>query len=170
MFPQSLPHGVMIKSHQPLPLGSSACHASHTLEFTSSLKHPITITSIIPLTAAGKGKAGYRISMPVKKAKTAVGLRASSESTSQYLTPSYEMSEGYVSMGGAGFIYPSSRATGCRYGEGDSIEIEVDWMTRMVFFRTSNGQEAQEEWLYGDSAFLAISSDGGPVLTEIQAL
>jgi hypothetical protein len=110
--------------------------------------------------------------MPIKKAKMAVGFRSSCDepTSTAYLTPSYGMKEGYVSMGGMGFVYPATRGTGCHYGEGEGIDIELDFKTRKVIFRTRNGQEAEEIWSYGDTAFLAISSEGGPVVVEISML
>lgn len=165
MFPPSLPHGV--KAITP----SIHASASLAIEFSSSLPHPITITSVIPLSLKS-GRSGYHVEMPVKNAKTAVGLRSSSHepTSTSYLTPSYGMTDGYVSMGGAGFIYPVTKGTECRYGEGDWIKVELDWTSRRLIFKTSNGQEAEEAWPYGNDAFLAISSEGGPVVVEISQI
>lgn len=165
MFPASLPAGVTSRR-----LSSNL----FTLEFSSSLPRPMTITSLLPLSLKC-GKAGYRVTMPVKTGMTAVGFMSEPlASHVPYLTPSHGMTEGYVSMGGAGFVYPASRATNCRYREGESLEIMMDWSTRVVCFRTSNSegqlQEARVAWPYGDSCFLAISSEGGPVTAEIQVL
>ncbi len=81
-----------------------------------------------------------------------------------YLTPSYGAKD-YISMGGAGYIYPESRlCKGCSYGEGDTVEVRINFDRKTVSFSVvGSSQEASVPWSFGDEAFMAFSSEGGPV-------
>ncbi len=58
---------------------------------------------------SGQGMCTAQVSMPVKQAHVAVGFVAL-QPTNEYLTPEFGLgTRGYISMGGAGNIYPQVR-------------------------------------------------------------
>ena len=129
---------------------------------------PCTVTTSAPFRAPGCH--AFEVAMPIKQARTAVGFVAQPLET--YLTPSYtdptgqpgQAPAGYVSMGGAGFIYPVSVAAGSRYGEGDTVRCEVDFDARTIaFFVNGEAAGGAVEWVHGDAAYPAISCEGGTV-------
>lgn len=61
----------------------------------------------------------------MKGARTAIGLSSSPIST--YLTPDFTIAPhpSYLSMGGAGFIYPSKNRARRGYAEGDVVKVNL---------------------------------------------
>ena len=66
----------------------------------------------------------YSVSMPIKDARTAIGYIFTKPPVSKYMTPDYINGQGYISMGGAGFIYPSKSRASSGYGKGDVVKVE----------------------------------------------
>ena len=131
------------------------------------IKAPCTVSTSMPFQAPGRH--AFEVSMPQKEARTAIGLSADPMAT--YLTPSYsKQTKRYVSMGGAGFMYPSSRASGARYGEGDMVRVEIDFdcAPPSVTFLVNGAQAAVVAWEHGSSAYPCISSEGGTVICEFR--
>ena len=146
--------------------GGSTQHITFTRDLAPA---PCTVTTSAPFSAPGRH--AFEVAMPIKQARTAVGFMAQPLET--YLTPSYTEAQagGYVSMGGAGFIYPASVASGSRYGEGDTVRCEVDFDARTIaFFVNGEAAGGAVEWVHGDAAYPAISSEGGTVKCMVRCI
>ncbi len=133
------------------------------LNFLPTLQGPCTVSTSQPFTPPGKH--AFEVLMPVKDCRTAVGF-SSDPPIATYLTPSYTSGRGspYVSMGGAGFIYPATMVSGSSYGRGDSVRCEVDFEASSVSFYV-NGVAAGPAvaWEGGEKAYPSVSSEGGVV-------
>lgn len=127
------------------------------LLITPDLPGPCTISTAEPV-RRGPGSHAFEVSMPVKGARTAVGYMA--EPSTRYMTPDY-LPKGYVSMGGAGFIYPASRQSGSSYGEGDTVRVELDWDAGEVRFAVNGRAAGKAAWTGSDVAFPAVSMHPG---------
>ena len=102
--------------------------------------------------------------------KQAIGWAAATDSD-KYLTPDYRSSKEphYVSMGGAGFIYPSKASALKGYGEGDSVRTEIDMIANRVRFWVNDELVGETPWEGGDVAYPAISSQGPAVDCRVQS-
>ena len=102
--------------------------------------------------------------MPIKDARTAIGYIFTKPPISSYMTPDYINGQGYISMGGAGFIYPSKSRASSGYGKGDSVNVEIDWNQNLIKFYVNNNVVGTKNF---DStinfAYPGISSEGGVV-------
>ena len=95
---------------QGISISSNGC----AVTFRDQIKAPCTVVTSAPFQAPGRHS--FEVSMPIKDARTAIGFVAQPMAT--YLTPTYsKQAQGYVSMGGAGFVYPASMASGSCYSE-----------------------------------------------------
>jgi hypothetical protein len=92
----------------------------------------------------------------------AIGWAAAPDSDN-YLTPDYrsvDTTPCYVSMGGAGFIYPARARASKGYGEGDKVRTELDFIASRVRFWVNDELVADAAWEGGDVAYPAIASQG----------
>lgn len=134
------------------------------LTFNADLPSPCTAHTSTPF--IGPGIHAFEVQLPVKQARTAIGFTAEPYDT--YLTPSYsKRGSRYVSMGGAGFIYPEARASGSSYGEGDVIKCEINFSSSTVAFFINGRPAGTAPWNHGSSAYPSISSEGGPVVCSV---
>lgn len=154
---------------------SSAAPKSCVLTFTPELPGPCTISTAEPF--RGPGVFGFTVVMPTKNARTAIGFMGMEPPDERYMTPDYITATssgssgtakgGYVSMGGAGFIYPFRTQTGVKYGQGDSIRCVLDFDTRIVTFAVNGVQAGTGKLPDGcDGVYAAISSEGGLVVCD----
>lgn len=95
----------------------SAGAKSARIVVSPTLPGPLTIATAEPL--QGPGKHAFEVAMPKKGVRTAVGFTESP--AEEYMTPDYRRDRGYISMGGAGFIYPAKAMSRATYGEGDTV-------------------------------------------------
>lgn len=153
--------------------GSAAAPKSCRLTFTPELPGPCTVSTAEPF--RGPGTFGFTVVMPTKSARTAIGFMGMEPPDERYMTPDFipsvssgsSVKGGYVSMGGAGFIYPSRTQTGCPYGQGDSIRCVIDYDSRLVSFSV-NGVHAGAAKLPAscDGVYASVSSEGGLVVCD----
>jgi hypothetical protein len=139
--------------------------------FTAGLPTPLTVSSSQPFRRRPNGVSVFHVKLPVKQAKTAIGVQFSDKPSTNYLTPSYDPSNSqYVSMGGAGFIYPKSTLSRGKYGAGDSVCIKLDWDAQEVTFAVNDGPVCGKTTLDPsvNFAYPSISSEGGEVVCEVR--
>ncbi|KAG1653950.1 hypothetical protein FOA52_002847 [Chlamydomonas sp. UWO 241] len=138
------------------------------LTFTKSIAKPLTVITDAPLTpTTGVRTRGFEVAMPTKQARTAIGFSADPE-LATYMTPTYSPGlSSYISMGGAGFIYPAGASSSGRYGEGDTLRCEVDFSARTVSFSVNGQRVGSAPWRHGEAAWPAISSEGGTVVADV---
>ena len=151
------------------------------IHFPRSLSAPISLSSTNPVCrVAGSSttisnKWIFRVHLPIKEQKTAIGWVFQDPPTDQYLTPEYikpsssssgdSGTEAYISMGGAGFIYPSKQRASRGYAVTDTIETTLDFSSNEVSFKV-NGQVVYTATIspHIELAYPTISSDGGEVV------
>jgi len=139
--------------------------------FTTGMPTPLTVSSAQPFRRRPKGVSVFHVKLPVKQAKTAIGVQFRDKPSTNYLTPSYDPSNSqYVSMGGAGFIYPKSTLSKGKYGEGDSVCIKLDWDAQKVTFAINDGPICGSTMIDPsvNFAYPSISSEGGEVVCEVR--
>jgi len=152
---------------------------SFKIQFPRSLSVPISLSSTKPvcrkIPTVGSCKWTFRVNLPVKEQKTAIGWIFQDPPTTKYLTPDHvniqplstssSNEATYISMGGAGFIYPSKRRASRGYAVNDTVETTLDFSSNEVSFSV-NGQVVYTTTLSPqiDFAYPTISSDGGEVV------
>ena len=136
------------------------------LFFNPDLPRPCTVSTNAPF--EGPGKQAFEVRFANKGSHNAVGFIADS-SLDFYLTPTYITKSGaaYVSMGGAGIIYPEKVSQGSSYGVGDTVRCTIDFDERVVEFAVNGHSGVRAKWVHGAIAFPAISSAGGDVECEV---
>lgn len=135
------------------------------LVVTRDLQRECTISTQEPVRAPGRH--GFSVSMPLKEVRTAVGFLAAP--SDQYMTPDFGLgSRGYVSYGGAGFIYPAKRNSGVTYGQGDTVRAELDFDARVVTFWANGRKAGTAPWTGGDEAYPAVSVFPGALRCEVE--
>jgi hypothetical protein len=132
-----------------------------------------TLLFVEPLTRSAGDKKAFTVKFIEKSRRTAIGVSATKlADLNTYLTPDYYSGSDYVSMGGAGYFYPSrSRATK-GYAEGDTVRVEVDFAGMKVHYQVNgvavgsallkNGSDGR------DSVYPFISCEGGPITMEVE--
>lgn len=155
-----------------------------TITFPPTLSSPTTITSTTPFRKKnGVIKSRFTTRLRVKEKRTAIGLQFTQTPIKTYLTPTYSPDfHDYVSIGGAGFIYPTSKASSGSYGVGDTVVLELDWDSKIVTFFI-NGRKVGSQIVKAardnadidvdadvdiDIAWPSISSEGGTVVCEVE--
>jgi SPRY domain len=117
----------------------------------------------------GSSRAAFTVSFKRKDSRTAIGFATAQPPSNTYMTPDYYRgSVSYISMGGAGFIYPAkSRATG-GYKEGDRVSVEVDFSSNTVTFSVNGRVVATAPWpSTAKEAYPFISCEGGVLEMEV---
>eukprot|EP01036_Dinobryon_divergens_P027382 gene27382-36149_t len=148
------------------------------IHFPRSLSVPISLSSTQPVrrilgsSNTISNKWVFKVHLPIKEQKTAIGWVFQDPPTEQYLTPDYVKpsstssgTEEYISMGGAGFIYPSKRRASKGYAVMDTIETTLDFSSNEISYAV-NGQVVHTIPIpsHIDLAYPTISSDGGEVV------
>ena len=152
---------------------------SFKIQFPRSLSVPISLSSTKPvcrnIPTVGSCKWTFRVNLPVKEQKTAIGWIFQDPPTTKYLTPDHVNIEPlstsssneatYISMGGAGFIYPSKSRASRGYAVTDTVETTLDFSSCEISFSV-NGQVVYTTTLSAeiDFAYPTISSNGGEVV------
>mmetsp|Transcript_40375 Transcript_40375/g.59447 ORF Transcript_40375/g.59447 Transcript_40375/m.59447 type:complete len:154 (+) Transcript_40375:140-601(+) len=141
------------------------CEAARVL-FGEAFQGPATVFAEKSVSQ----NASFSVHMPVKASRTAIGWCSATE-CDKYLTPDYRSSAHphYVSIGGAGYIYPSKNRASKGYGEGDTVRTEIDFANNLVRFWVNGDHVGETPWNGGDVAYAAISSQGNRVDCHISS-
>ena len=99
-----------------------------TVTFTEACEMPVTVCASRPFSRRKGGLSKFRVKLPVKSQRTAIGFQFGNTPASTYLTPSYSPQlKQYISFGGAGYIYPDTKSATRGYKESDEVEFTIDW-------------------------------------------
>jgi hypothetical protein len=120
---------------------------------TRDLPGPCTISTREPV--RGPGKHSFVVSMPNKGVRTALGFLE--QPRAEYMTPDYLSGAGYVSYGGAGFIYPAKAMSKATYTEGDSVKCEVCFDSGRVTFWVNGSLAGSAPWRGPAAAYPSVS-------------
>ncbi|KAG2495573.1 hypothetical protein HYH03_006173 [Edaphochlamys debaryana] len=82
------------------------------------------------------------------------------------MTPDY-LSSGYVSYGGAGFIYPAKAMSRATYTQGDRVTATLCFDSRRVTFAVNGREAGSAPWRGGDEAYPAISVFPGELVCDL---
>ena len=88
-----------------LPLKNMELTGSKVL-LAESQQTRVTLTTTTPFYRTEKNIFSFTVKFDKKQRKTAIGFSATRPPSDTYLIPDYYSGGDYVSMGGAGFIYP----------------------------------------------------------------
>ena len=154
-----------------LPSVPAVSQTGTKVTVAASQRASFTLVASSPLTSSlFSSKASFSVQFVQKDAKTAIGLATFQPPQGQYtyLTPdSFSASppgEVYVTMGGAGFIYPQKCSATRGYKNGDKITVEVDFAKCEVQFSVNNEAVGSAPFKNGaTAAFPVISCEGGPI-------
>ncbi|GIL95586.1 hypothetical protein Vretimale_1543, partial [Volvox reticuliferus] len=127
------------------------------------LPGPCTISTHEPV--CGPGKHAYEVALPKKSVRTALGFLE--QPRTEYMTPDYLAGRGYVSYGGAGFIYPAKTMSKATYTEGDTVRCELCFDSRRVTFWVNGSQAGSAPWHGSSTAYPAISVFPGDVVCNV---
>jgi len=142
--------------------------ASRAVTFSKSIASPLTVSTTAPFLRSRPSPCSFSVRLPTKERKTAIGFIFNLPFAT-YMTPTYSSEKAnYLSMGGAGFIYPKTRSAKRGYGEGDTVGVKVDWESNKVVFSV-NGSVVGDETFSADvdAMYPSISSEGGLVIAEV---
>lgn len=139
-------------------------------------KMRLTLTTSIPFFRADCKIATFSVKFNKKDKKTAIGFSAVQPPADTYLIPDYYSGNQYISMGGAGFIYPMRTSASKGYKEGDLITVKLDFTEGTIAFSVNGVQVSTCRWPANSSdqpilsAYPFISAEGGLLEMEVEAL
>lgn len=107
------------------------------INFLSTLTSPVSVYSQSPVSLKPGQRLTFTVSLPVKNGRTAIGF-SFNKPISTYLTPDYTTVNNYISMGGAGFIYPMKVSAKRGYQQGDKVSVLYDETSRSVTFQVND--------------------------------
>ncbi|GLC46755.1 hypothetical protein PLESTB_001344700 [Pleodorina starrii] len=136
---------------------------SFQITVTRELPGPCTISTREPV--RGPGKHAFEVAMPKKGVRTALGFLE--QPRSEYMTPDYLTGGGYVSYGGAGFIYPAKAMSRATYTEGDTVRCELCFDSKRVTFWVNGSQAGSAPWRGPSQAYPAVSVFPGDLVCNI---
>jgi hypothetical protein len=146
---------------------------SATLLFTKETSKPLSLHTTTPLQSnmlLQNEFYRFSVALPVKERRTAIGFSFGNPEAN-YLTPTYVQHHNYISMGGAGFIYPMTVNCGTGYGEGDQVSCSIFPTERRVMFHVNDIKvyDAVLPPTYNnlDVIYPTISSEGGVVEAKV---
>lgn len=130
--------------------------------FKSGMR-PTSISTVDPILR--DSNFSFEVTLIVKEQRMAIGLSFSNSPSALYMKPDYNPDlSGYISFGGAGYIYPESRLAKRGYANGDTVKMSVDWISNDCIFYVNN-ELAGSSKLPMNCKFVypSLSSEGGLV-------
>lgn len=139
------------------------------IQFTTQIKQPLTISLSTPVRRSSSlSVIRYTVKFLKKESRTAIGFL--SRPVNEYMTPDYltDSTVHYVSMGGAGYIYPTRKSASRGYQNGDSVTTAIDFQQNKVSFAVNEKLVGIADWNPTcDDAYFSISCEPGDVLVDI---
>ena len=137
-----------------------------SVKFTKLIKNPLTTSVTIPIRRSSSQieECQYTVNFKIKNSRTAIGFL--SKPTNDYMTPQYMTDANiyYISMGGAGYIYPKCKSATRGYSNGDSVSVQLDFQQNIVKFFVNGDYVGSDDWKPSiDDAYFSISSEPGDV-------
>lgn len=139
------------------------------IQFTRQISQPLTISLMTPVKRSSSlSEVKYTVKFVKKESRTAIGFL--SKPVGEYMTPDYltDPTIKYVSIGGAGYIYPNRKSASRGYQNGDSVTSAIDFQQNKVSFMVNDKLVGTADWSpTNDNAYFSISCEPGDVLVEI---
>lgn len=134
----------------------------------------LTLTTSKPFLRSDSNVATFSVKFDKKQRKTAIGFSSTQPPTDTYLIPDYYSGDGYISMGGAGFIYPMRTSASRGYKEGDTVTAQINFEAAMITFSVNGARVGSAPWPSKDvpssmikEAYPFISCEGGAITMEV---
>ena len=134
----------------------------------------LTLTTSTPFIRSDSNLATFSVKFDKKQRKTAIGFSSTQPPTDTYLIPDYYSGNGYISMGGAGFIYPMRTSASRGYKEGDTVTAQINFEAAMITFSVNGARVGSSPWPSKESssslieeAYPFISCEGGAITMEV---
>ena len=133
----------------------------------------LTLTTSTPFLRADCNIATFSVKFNKKDKKTAIGFSAVQPPTDTYLIPDYYTGGQYISMGGAGFLYPMKTSASRGYKEGDLVTVRLDFSAGTITFSVNGVQVGSTPWPSSSTdqsilcAYPFVSAEGGLLDMEI---
>ena len=130
---------------------------------TGAQKRRVTLTTSNSFLRSDSNTAKFSVKFEKKEMKTAIGFSTVQPPVDTYLTPDFHSGGEYVSMGGAGFIYPLKNSACRGYKEGDTVTVELDFTSGIISFSVNGDKVGSTAWHFENTkeVFPFISCEGG---------
>ena len=154
------------------------CHPVVSMIHLPAINGIVTLRAIsscnyyaaIPI-ARNVGNHKFSVKMLKKPCKMAIGYSFSQDDNERkkYMTPSYTSEGKYISMGGAGFVYPMTKQTGGTYKEGDTVEVAIDFIASVISFSVNNREITRVDFPSNVAhVYPSVSSEPGEIEIELK--
>lgn len=126
-------------------------------------KTRVTLTATQPFLRSDNSIAKFSVKFDKKEKKTAIGFSTVQPPVDTYLTPEFHSGGEYVSMGGAGFMYPLKTSASRGYKEGDTVTVQLDFSSRIISFSVNGDNVGSTPWHFENTkeVYPFISCEGG---------
>jgi SPRY domain len=130
---------------------------------TGAQKKRVTLSTTQSFLRSESNTAKFSVKFDKKEKKTAIGFSAVQPPVDTYLTPEFHSGGAYISMGGAGFIYPLKTSASRGYMEGDTVTVQLDFTSRIISFSVNGDNVGSTSWHFENTkeVFPFISCEGG---------
>lgn len=127
----------------------------------------LTLTTPVPFLRSENNVASFSVKFNVKERKTAIGFSGSQPPIDTYLIPDHYSGGGYISMGGAGFLYPMRTSASRGYKEGDLVTVQLNFSAAIISFFVNGDPVGSTPWPSSsltaaeEGAYPFVSCEGG---------
>lgn len=130
---------------------------------TAAQRERVTLSSSQSFLRSDSNIAKFSVKFDKKEKKTAIGFSAVQPPEDTYLTPDFYSGGEYISMGGAGFIYPLKSSASKGYREGDTVTVQLDFTSGVISFSVNGDNVGSTPWHFENTreVFPFISCEGG---------
>ena len=127
----------------------------------------LTLTTQVPFMRKDSNTATFSVKFNIKEKKTAIGFSATQPPIDTYLIPDYYSKRDYISMGGAGFLYPMRTSASRGYKEGDLVTVQLNFSNAIISFFVNGDPVGSTPWPSSppsvniEEAYPFVSCEGG---------
>ena len=164
----------MISNNLPFLIHKNVQQLGNKVSLSEEQQNRLTLTTSVPFYRSDGNLATFSVKFNKKQRKTAIGFSTTRPPTDTYLIPDYYSSGGYVSMGGAGFLYPMRTSASRGYKEGDLVTAEINFAAAMITFSVNGARVGSAPWPSADAsssmiseAYPFISCEGGAIVMDV---
>ena len=164
----------MMSNTLPFLTHKNVQQSGNKLTLSEEQQNRLTLTTSTPFFRSDGNLATFSVKFNKKQRKTAIGFSTIRPPSDTYLIPDYYSSGGYISMGGAGFLYPMRTSASRGYKEGDLVTAEINFAAAMITFSVNGARVGSAPWPSADAssskiheAYPFISCEGGAIVMDV---
>lgn len=134
---------------------------------TGNQANKLTLTTQVPYLRKDSNTATFSVKFNIKEKKTAIGFSVTQPPIDTYLIPDHYSERDYISMGGAGFLYPMRTSATRGYKEGDLVTVKLNFSNATISFFVNGDPVGSTPWPSSSSsvmieeAYPFVSCEGG---------